>query len=155
MTGDRRLSRRAFLGGAADDGAAGIALDVAGNAYVAGTSQSETGFPGAQNAPNTFGIFVSKLNAQGALVYTFIHPYGSAGGIALDASGSAYVTGSVSSVNPSRATQTFGPPGNAYAIAFKISPDGSKKIYETALGGSVSAAGAAIAVDGSGAVRVG
>jgi uncharacterized protein (TIGR03437 family) len=143
-----------FLGGAADDGAAGIALDVAGNAYVAGTSQSETGFPGAQNAPNTFGIFVSKLNAQGALVYTFIHPYGSAGGIALDASGSAYVTGSVSSVNPSRATQTFGPPGNAYAIAFKISPDGSKKIYETALGGSVSAAGAAIAVDGSGAAYV-
>jgi len=149
-----KLLYSTFLGGAADDGAAGIATDAAGNAYVAGTFNSATGFPGAPNTPNLFGIFVSKLNPQGALVYTFIHPYGSAGGIALDAAGSAYVTGSVSSINPSTATQVFGPPGNAYAIAFKISPDGSKKIYETALGGSVQANGAAIAVDSTGAAYI-
>ena len=146
-----KLLYSTFLGGPGDDGAAGIALDAAGNAYVTGTSQSATGFPGAPNVPNLFGIFVTKLDLQGAVVYTFIHPSGSAGAIAVDAAGSVYVTGSVSSVNPSSATQTFGPPGNAYAIVFKISPDGSKKIYETALGGSVSATGAAIAVDSTGA----
>jgi uncharacterized protein (TIGR03437 family) len=149
-----RLLYSTFLGGPDDDGASGIALDASGNAYVTGTSQSAAGFPGAQNTPNLFGIFVTKLDPQGALVYTFIHPYGSAGGIALDAAGSAYVTGSVSSINPSTASQIFGPPGNAYAIAFKISPDGSKKIYETALRGSVSAAGAAIAVDSTGAAYI-
>jgi uncharacterized protein (TIGR03437 family) len=149
-----KLLYSTFLGGPGDDGAAGIALDAAGNAYVTGTSQSATGFPGAPNVPNLFGIFVTKLDLQGAVVYTFIHPSGSAGAIAVDAAGSVYVTGSVSSVNPSSATQTFGPPGNAYAIVFKISPDGSKKIYETALGGSVSATGAAIAVDSTGAAYI-
>ena len=141
-----KLLYSTFLGGAADDGAAGIAVDAGGNAYVTGTSNSGTGFPGAPAVANRFGIFVAKLDPQGALVYTFIHPSGSAGGIALDAAGSAYVTGSVSSVNPSTASKTFGPPGSAYAIVFKISPDGLQKIYETALGGSVGAAGAAIAI---------
>ncbi len=149
-----KLLYSTFLGGTADDGASGIAVDAAGNVYVTGTSQSATGFPGAPNGSNLFGIFVSKLDTHGALVYTFIHPSGSASGIALDAAGSAYVTGSVSSVNPSTASQAFGPPGSAYAIVFKLSPDGLKKIYETGLGGSVSAAGAAIAVDGTGAAYI-
>ncbi len=149
-----KLLYSTFLGGAADDGAAGIAVDASGNAYVAGTTNSAAGLPGAPNGTNLFGIFVSKLNPQGALVYTFIHPYGSAGGIALDAAASAYVTGSVASINPSTATQTFGPPGNQDAIVFKISSDGSKKIYETALGGSVSQTGAAVAVDGAGSAYI-
>ncbi len=139
-----------FLGGQADDGAAGIVVDSAGNAYVAVTSNSTVGFPGAQNLPDQSGIFVSKLAPQGTLVYSYFHPNGSAAGIALDSAGSIYVTGSNSSSNPSSATQSFGPPGSSYAIAFKISPDGSKKIYETALGGSVQAGGAAIAVDSAG-----
>ena len=149
-----KLLYSTFLGGPADDGAAGIALDAAGNAYVAVNVGSATGYPGTQNAPNSFGIFVSKLNPQGALVYSFFRPYGIAGGIALDSAGSAYVTGSSSSVYPSAATQAFGPPGSAYAFVFKISPDGTRKIYETALGGSVRAAGTAIAVNSAGEVYV-
>ena len=132
-----KLLYSTFLGGAADDGAAGIAVDSAGNAYVAVSSNSATGYPGTQNAPNQFGIFVTKLNPLGALIYSYFHPNGSAGGIALDAAGAVYVAGSLSLTNPSSATATFGPPGSGYAIAFKISPDGSKKSYETALGGSV------------------
>src|ERR1019366_6227540 len=84
----------------------------------------------------------------------FFPPYGSAAAIAVDAGGSAYVTGSSSSVNPSTAAQAFGPPGSAYAIVFKVSADGTKKIYETALGGSVQAGGTAIAVDSTGEVYV-
>ncbi|MGP0070925.1 MAG: SBBP repeat-containing protein [Bryobacteraceae bacterium] len=149
-----KLLYSTFLGGAADDGVAGIAVDSAGNAYVAVSSNSVTGFPGIQNAPDQGGIVVTKLAPQGTLAYSYFHPYGIPGGIALDAAGAIYVTGSNSPLNPSSATETFGPLGSGYAIAFKISPDGSKKIYETALGGSVLAGGAAIAVDSAGEAYV-
>jgi uncharacterized protein (TIGR03437 family) len=143
-----------FLGGVGDDGAAGIAVDAAGNAYVPVTVQSAAGFPGTRNAPDQRGIVVSKLNPQGGLIYSFYHPYGAAGGIAVDAGGSAYVAGTASSFNPGSATQSFGAAGSAQAMVFKISPDGSKKIYETTLGGSVRADGTAIAVNGTGEVYV-
>jgi len=154
-----------FLGGARDDGAAGIAVDSAGNAYVAVTSQSATGFPGIQNGPNQFGIIVSKLSSQGTVVYSYFHLYGVAGGIALDVAGAVYVAGSFATSLPSSATKIFGPPGSlgeippgggaaTYAIAFKISPDGSQRIYETGLGGSAKAGAAAIAVSTAGEAYV-
>jgi len=149
-----KLLYSTFLGGPRDDGAAGISVDAAGNAYVAVTVQSAAGFPGTTNAPDQFGIVVSKLDPRGAVVYSFFHPYGSAGGIALDAAGSVYVAGTASSFNPVTAGKVFGPTGAQYAIVFKLSPDGSKKIYETALGGSVNAAAAAVAVNGAGEVFV-
>src|ERR1019366_8611021 len=141
-----------FLGGDGDDGASGVALDGAGNAYVTGVVQSSASFPGMRSLPNVIGIFVSKLDPQGALVYSFLHPYGTAAGIAVDAEGSAYVAGTVSSNAPANsATQTFGVPGDAQAVVFKVSPDGSKEIYETTLGGSSRADGLAVAVDRNGA----
>ena len=149
-----KLLYSTFLGGQRDDGAAGIAVDSAGNAYVAVNSDSATGFPGTQNGPDQAGIFVSKLTPQGTLVFSYFHPNSGAGGIALDGAGSIYVAGASSSANPSTATQTFGPPGSAYAIVFKISPDGSNKIYETALGGSVQAGATGIAVNSAGEVYV-
>jgi uncharacterized protein (TIGR03437 family) len=149
-----KLLYSTFLGGAADDGAVGIAVDPLGNTYVAVSSNSVAGFPGIQNAPDQGGIVVAKVAPQGTLAYSYFHPNGIPGGIALDATGAIYVTGSNSPLNPSTATQTFGPLGSGYAIAFKISPDGSKKIYETALGGSVQAGGAAIAVDTAGEAYV-
>ena len=76
------------------------------------------------------------------------------GGIAVDPAGSAYVTGTVSSFYPISPTQTFGPPGSAQAVVFKLSPDGSRIIYETTLGGSVWADGLAVAVDRTGAAYV-
>src|ERR1019366_8861887 len=149
-----KLLYSTFLGGPLDDGAAGIAVDAAGSAYVAVSVNSATGYPGIQNAPDQFGIVVSKLNPQGALIYSFFHPYGAAGGIAVDAGGNAYVTGLLSSSSPATVTQGFGPAGTAHATVFKISADGSKKIYETTLGGSVQAGGTAIAVNSAGEVYV-
>jgi uncharacterized protein (TIGR03437 family) len=145
-----RLLYSTYLGGQDIDGAAGIAVDSAGNAYVAVNSNSSAGYPGTQNAPNQFGIFITKLAPQGALVYSYLHPFGTAGGIALDAANSVYIAGSSSSTNPSSATQTFGSLGAAYAMVFKISPDGSKKLFESAIGGSVQSSASAIAVDGAG-----
>jgi uncharacterized protein (TIGR03437 family) len=149
-----KLLYSTFLGGAKDDGAAGITVDSGGNAYVAVSTNSATGFPGLQNGPDQFGIVVTKLNPQGAITYSFFHPNGQAGGIALDAAGAVYVAGSVGSTLPSSTTKMFGTPGAGYAIAFKISPDGSKKIFDTGLGGSVQAGGTGIAVNGAGEVYV-
>ena len=69
-----------FLGGNSAETAAGIAVDAAGNAYIAGTTQSPD-FPTTAGAFNRTGaaqnftdVFVTKLNPAGtALVYsTFV-----------------------------------------------------------------------------------
>ena len=149
-----KLLYSTLLSGQGETGGAGIALDSAGSVYVAMNTLGATGYPGTQNLPDTPGIFVTKLTPQGALVYSYFHPNGVAGGIALDSTGAVYVAGSYSSLYPSSATQTFGAQGSGYAIVFKISPDGSKKLYETALGGSVQAGATAITVASTGEVWV-
>ena len=147
-----KLLYSTFLGGEGDDGATGLALDAVGNVYVAGNVQSPAAFPGMKNTSDLIGIFVTKLDAEGALIYSFLHPFGAAAGIAVDAEGCAYVAGTLLSTNPaSSATQTFGVPGDAQAVVFKLSADGSREIYETTLGGSARADGMAVAVDGAGA----
>jgi hypothetical protein len=114
-----KLLYSTFLGGAADDGGDAIAVDAAGNAYVTVTTHSAAGFPGAQNAPNQFGTVISKLNPQGALIYSFYHPYGAAAAIAIDAAGSAYVAGTAYSANPSGATQTLRRSGHDASHGFQ------------------------------------
>jgi len=99
-----------YLGGSRGDGAASVALDASGNIYVTGTTNSKD-FPvttgvlqGALPTPSgpcanavCTNAFVSKLSPQGALIYS-TYLGGSQGGtwgagIAVDASGNAYVTG--------------------------------------------------------------
>ena len=132
---------------------AGIAVDSAGNAYVAVNTET-TGYPGAQNAPAQSGIFVTKLTAQGALVYSYFHPNGAAAAIALDSSGAVYVAGSSVANDPSTATLVSATPFFQQAIAFKLSPDGSTELWETALGSSAQSAAGAIAVDSAGELWV-
>src|SRR5207244_10403011 len=95
-----RLSS-AHRGGGAADGGTGIAVDAAGNAYVTGDTNSAD-FPttaGAFQTTSSGGTdaFVTKLNPAGsALVYsTFLggSSFDQGSGIAVDASGDAYVTG--------------------------------------------------------------
>jgi hypothetical protein len=97
------LGYSTYLGGAKGDGGAdGIAVDAGGNAYVTGQTSSlkfpttpgafDTTFNGAE-----FDAVVTKLNADGSgLVYsTYLGGGGNENGsaIAVDAAGSAYVTG--------------------------------------------------------------
>src|SRR5207249_1753489 len=98
-----------YLGGNdifADQGY-GISVDAAGNAYVTGVSLS-TNFPTTAGAfQTTFGgpydAFVTKLNPTGSgLVYsTYLGGNDSSqgSGIAVDASGNAYVAGFTASTN--------------------------------------------------------
>ncbi|MGC1170498.1 MAG: SBBP repeat-containing protein, partial [Candidatus Acidiferrales bacterium] len=96
-----------FLNGAEDDGIASIAVDAFGNAYVTGGTSSAN-FPTTAGAFQTTlngstNAFVTKFNPRGsALVYsTYLggstYEYGY--GIAVDASGNAYVTGETASAD--------------------------------------------------------
>ena len=95
-----------YLGGAAGEDGQGIAVDAAGNAYVTGLTNS-TDFPTSTDAfDRSFNggsrdVFVTQVNAAGtALLYsTYLGGPGAETGnaIAVDAAGSAYVTGTVTS----------------------------------------------------------
>jgi len=105
---DPVLSYSTYLGGNNGDGGQGIAVDGLGNAYVTGNTHP-TNFPTTNGAfQTTYGgggsdAFVTKLNASGtALIYsTYLggSNYDFGFGVALDGSGSAYVTGYTESTN--------------------------------------------------------
>jgi hypothetical protein len=96
-----------YIGGTGNETGQAIAVDGAGNAYVAGTTQSDD-FPITPGAFQTTGggpvdafaddAFVAKLDATGSLLVYSSYVGGSdtdsIGGIAVDAAGNAYVTGS-------------------------------------------------------------
>jgi len=93
-------------GGPAFNSANDVAVDSSGNAYVIGEVSSSINFPTA-NAIQSIGggsddAFVAKLNPAGNAIYsTFLggSSIDHGNGIALDASGSAYITGVTCSTN--------------------------------------------------------
>ncbi|MBZ5728056.1 MAG: SBBP repeat-containing protein [Acidobacteriia bacterium] len=150
-----RILYSTFLGGEGDDQAIAMAVDAGGSAYITGNTVSARSFPGLSNPDSPGGIFVARLDPNGALVYATLHPLGSAGGIAVDGSGSVYVTGTTASGTPGTSgPQANGVQGTSHAIVYKLSTDGSQKIYETSLGGSLWTNGTAIAVDAAGSAYV-
>jgi beta-propeller repeat-containing protein len=154
------LQYSTYLGGTKSDFGFSIAVDAVGAAYVTGQAESPT-FPvttGAFQTVNHGGIsdcFVSKLNAMGsALVYSTLLG-GSAldlcSGIAVDASGAAYVTGTTYSTDfPLQAALQGSLLGTANGFLTKINPAGTGLVYSTYLGGSGTDNGNAIGVDSSG-----
>jgi hypothetical protein len=150
-----KLLYSTFLGGNADDGAAGIAIDSADNIYIAVNSNSTIGYPGIVNGSSRFGIVLTKLTPQGAVAFNYVHPGGMATALALDSTANAYISGYLNSASISTATAAFGPPGPQTGFVFKISSDGSKKLFETAIGGSASTTPAAIALTQSGEIWIG
>ena len=98
-----------YIGGEGLDSGRGIAVDSAGNAYVTGlTASSEATFPVTVGPDLTFNgdfgvnAFVAKVNASGAALDYAGYIGGTGGnqaglGIAVDSTGSAYVTGLTSS----------------------------------------------------------
>ena len=150
-----------FLGGSDYDWGTSITVDSSGNAYVAGETYS-TDFPATLSAFDTTynggasDAFVAKLNAAGsALVYaTFLggDNYDKGYGIAVDSSGSAYVTGYTDSADFPTTPGSFDTTFNGISDAFmaKLNAPGSALVYSTFLGGGNEDAGRGIAVDSSG-----
>ena len=143
-----------YLGGGNEDYGNGIAVDSLGDAYV--TGDAGAGFPTTPGAFQTTccGAFVTEINPTGsALVYSTYLGGSGGNGIAVDNSGSAYVTGVAYSdfpTTPGAFQTTLKTTVNAFVT--KMNAAGSALVYSTYLGGSSPDGdqGYAIAVDSSG-----
>jgi len=152
-----------FLGGSADDYGAAIAVDAAGNAYVAGQT-------GSADYPTTAGAFqvafargfVTKLSTTGGLVYS-THLGGDCDfgptGIAADAAGNAYVVGQTCSfifpTTPGAFQTAKVSPGSHYAgFVTKLNATGTGLIYSTYLSGERNDEPTGMALDAAGHVFV-
>ncbi|MEA2686906.1 MAG: hypothetical protein QOE93_2101 [Actinomycetota bacterium] len=160
-----------FLGGSQTDGARGIAVSTAGEAWVTGSTNSVE-FPVAnplqQNAPGPDDVdaFVTKVAADGAS-FAFSSRLGGSNDdrgldVAVDGAGNGYLTGDTRSpgfptARPLQAAAGGSDSGVAgsFADAFvtKVGPAGNM-VYSTFLGGADTDQGTGIAVDGEGAVYV-
>lgn len=154
-----RLLYMTYLGGSKTSTAHFIRVDPEGNAHVAGRTEADD-FPLLNPVQTTYAggsddVFISKLNRDGsALIYsTYIggSEYDQARSLALDTSGSVYVTGRTDSTD----YPVVNPIVSAYAgeqdgFVTKLAPDGANIVYSTYLGGSKNDIGHAITVDADG-----
>jgi hypothetical protein len=159
-----------------------IAVDGAGEPYIAGTTASndlpttpgsfEPVYPG-EMCTSCYSGYVEKLNSTGtAMVYSTYFgavssissvPSTAASGIAVDSAGSAYIVGNTTGIPTQNPIQASYVNGSFLPNAFiaKFSPDGSALEYSTYLGGNspyfFSYAGdfaTSVAVDSSGNAHV-
>jgi uncharacterized repeat protein (TIGR01451 family) len=160
-----------YLGGSGNENdfrpgveSSGIAVDPAGNVYLAGRTSS-LDFPVVNAVLPSYGGgdydgFVAKLSADGTILLYSTYLGGeasdSANGIAIDSSGAVYVTGGTRSINDfpitAGAFQGFSN-GQLEVFVTKIDPTrqgAASLIYSTYLGGQGIDRGSAIAVDSSG-----
>jgi hypothetical protein len=155
-----------FLGDSGGNGATGVAVDGAGNAYVTGVTNGnfpvtpgayQTTYPGGYSAS-----FVTKLNPSGsALVWSTYFGgsvyFGStsAAAIAVSPSGAVYLTGSTQGglpVTPGAPQPVYG--GDSDAFVASLNKTGTALSYCTYLGGSQEDFGTSIAVDSAGGAYV-
>ncbi|TCN01339.1 putative repeat protein (TIGR01451 family) [Paenibacillus sp. BK033] len=157
---DPALAYSTYLGGSDTDIGSSIAVDGQDNAYVTGQTLS-LDFPVTPGAFQPFkdgssSVFVTKINPEGsALIYsTFLGGSSSdqGRGIAVDASGQAYVTGQTLSPDFPTTPGVFQPflSGGQDAFVTKLSPDGGSLVYSSYLGGEGVDTGFGIALDGIG-----
>ncbi len=160
-----------YLGGTSHESESGLALDTAGNIYIAGRTTSSN-FPIAVGAfqpalhpefnnPESYDGFVTKLNpTASALIYS-TYLGGSRDeylwGLALGSDGSAYVTGSTYAadfpVTAGAYQITKSAPNENYdddVFVTRLSPSGASLLYSTYVGSVGSERSSAIAVDASG-----
>jgi len=165
------LTYSTYLGGSLLDTGNDIAVDGGGNAYVTGSTDSGgvTPFPTTAGAfDQTFNgvtdAFVTKIDSSQAGAASLIYSTYLGGsledlgnGIAVDGTGSAYVTGSTDTselaIPPFPTTvgafdRTFG--GDTDAFVTKLNPAGSGLTYSTYLGGNLIDVGNDIFVDAAG-----
>ena len=165
-----------YIGGKGDEFSRGIAIDPAGNAYIAGATSS-TDFPtsvgafqptfgGFSNPSMAFDAFVAKFNPSGGgLVYSSYlggNGFDAAYGVDIDGNGNAYVAGDTSSTNLPTTAGAFQKDHAASldqygidAFVTKVNQTGTALVYSTYLGGSKEDLAHGIGVDGSGYAYVG
>ncbi len=160
-----------YLGGRGKDQGYGIAVDGAGNAYVAGSTDSTATSTGTGGFPTTAGAlqtkfggssdgFVTKLNASAtSLLYSSLVGGSNEDyifGLAVDGSGNAYVTGLTASSDFTVTSGAVQPKyvGEPMAFVSKLNAAGTALAYSTYLGGARYTAAYGIAVDSAGSAYV-
>ena len=149
-----------YLGGNGDDIGANLNVDVAGNVFVSGNTDS-TNFPilGSYQGTNKGGedVFITKVNAVGTNLLYSTYLGGSSNdycvGMDVAPDGSAYVTGwTNSSIDFPLLNSVQGTYGGGSNDSFvsKMSTDGGTLVYSTYLGGSGIDSGIGIALDSLG-----
>ncbi len=155
-----------YLGGTGVEDGEGLAVNANGEAYLAGSTSSYN-FPVVnavqpQLAISGYGYpdgYIAKLNSNGSsLAYsTYLGggDYDDCYDVAVDADGSAYVTGYTDSVDFPNVGNSLAPTHRSSdAFLTKLNPSGSGFVFSSFIGGSNSEAGTAIAVGSSGDVYV-
>jgi hypothetical protein len=153
-----------LLGGADIDIGRAIAVDNLGNIYVAGKTQS-TDFPTFKPFQPSLGgktgkpdAFLTVVNPQGSgFVYsTYIGGADTdyATGIAVDATGNAYVSGTTDSADFPASVALSPSRGREDGFVFKMNASGTVLRYSIFLGGSGSDTATGIALDSSGSSYV-
>lgn len=152
-----------YLGGAADDRAAGLALDGAGSAYVAGTTSSAD-FPLTQGAWDIHldgpDAFLVKLDPTGnGPAYATLVGGGSweqGQGVAVDGAGQAVLVGTTASADlpttPGALRSALA--GETDAFVARLNPAGTALSHATYLGGSGSESAHSVALDAVGSAYV-
>lgn len=158
---DPVLSYSTYLGGSSSDLAFDVAVGSDGSAYLTGQTRS-TNFPVTAGTyqgtlAGTDDVFVTKINPAGNAIVYSTYLGGSnqqrGSGIAVDASGNAYITGRVSSTTypttPGALSVVYG--GGLYdAFVTKLNPSGNGLVYSTFLGGNGQDSGFDIVLDSDG-----
>ncbi|HEU4479605.1 MAG TPA: SBBP repeat-containing protein, partial [Pyrinomonadaceae bacterium] len=148
-----------YLGATGCDHATAVALDTSADVYVTGSTDSlnfpttANAFQGTKASTIFSDAYVTKLTTSGVLVYsTYLGGATSdlSNGIAVDASGNAYVVGSTSSVNFPTLNPIQATINGAEAFVTKLNSQGSGLVYSTFLGGTGADFGRGIAVDSTG-----
>ncbi len=153
-----------YLGGEAPDFANGIAIDASENIYIAGETGSWD-FPLVGNPwpisthirGNSEG-FVTKVASTGSQIIYSTYVGGcakdSVEAIAVNSTGSAYLTGKTDSGCFPAENELMGYQGGFDAFVSKINTDGSAFVYSTFLGDSMDDFGRDIAIDGNGGAYI-
>jgi hypothetical protein len=154
-----------YLGGSggSPQQASAIAVDSAGNPYVAGVTTSAN-FPTTAGAFQTTlagleNAFVTKFTSSGTLIYsTYLggSSYDWGYGIAVSAAGNAYVTGNTSSVDFPQVSAVQASYGGAYdGFVSELNFAGNALLFSTYYGGSGSDISSAIALDSNANMFIG
>ncbi|HEY6554804.1 MAG TPA: SBBP repeat-containing protein, partial [Vicinamibacteria bacterium] len=154
---DPTLAYSTYLGGNGNDAGHAIAVDEAGNAYVAGETAS-VNFPGTGTLQGLVDAFVTKFNPSGTTRLYSVYVGGDgidiAWGIAVDAVGNVHLTGDTLSTNFPTTPSGFQRVKDTGRDAFVLKLGASGALaYSTYLGGDSpdeGDRGNAIAVDAAG-----